>query len=171
VSRSRVDEIRSGNWSPWSRGQTGERLPRIRLTESVRNEIVEHMRQCLPNEGVGLLAAHGLLAGRVAHRYYPGRNIDASPKRYTMDPVDVAAALRDMEHRGLRLLAIVHSHPQTPPVPSKSDLAEAVVPGVLSLIIGLAPVVNLRAWQIVFDEVGMATRCEEVRIVECVSTL
>ncbi len=62
-------------------------------------------------------------------------------------------------------MAIVHSHPVTPPVPSASDLSEAAVPGVLSLIVGLSPAVDLRAWQLVFNEDGVAVHSKEVQIV------
>ena len=102
----------------------------------------------------------------IAHRFYPGRNMDASPTRYTMDPVDVLSALHDMERRRMRLLAIVHSHPDTPPVPSASDLAEAKVPDVLSLIVRLTPSVDLRAWHIVFADDGIAVDSQEVGIEE-----
>jgi proteasome lid subunit RPN8/RPN11 len=122
------------------------------------------MMQCLPYEGVGLLAARRASRRLIANRFYAGRNIDASAERYTMDPVDVHVALEDMEQRGLRLLAIVHSHPHTPPVPSVVDLAEAELPGVLSVIVGLTPVVDMRAWRIVFSQGRVAVRGEEVRI-------
>ena len=101
----------------------------------------------------------------VARRFYPGRNMDASSTRYTMDPGDVLAALHDMERRSLRLMAIAHSHPVTPPVPSASDLEEAAVPGALSLIVGLIPVVELRAWQFVFNDDRVAVSSREVLIV------
>jgi proteasome lid subunit RPN8/RPN11 len=136
------------------------------MPDNVRNDVVDHLRSCLPYEGVGLLATRAMERRLEAHCYYPGRNVDASPCRYTMDPADVQAALRDMARRKMRLLAIVHSHPDTPPVPSGSDLAEAEVPGVLSLIVRLSPQVELRAWQIVFSGSGSAVLSKEVQIVD-----
>ena len=140
------------------------------IPECVRNDIVEHMRRYLPCEGVGLLATSAVAPGMVAQHFYPGRNVDASPRRYTMDPVDVLGALHDMERRGMRLMAIVHSHPDTPPIPSASDLAEAEVPNALSLIVGLTPRVELRAWQFVFSDDGIAVSSKEVQIVETCNT-
>ena len=118
----------------------------------------------LPCEGVGLVAGRGDGAGVRAERYYPGRNADASPMRYTMAPVEVTEALQDMERHGTRLGAIVHSHPRTPPVPSRTDLMEARFPGVLSLIVGFQPAVALRAWHMEFDRAGVATHAREVRV-------
>src|SRR3954471_9283278 len=78
----------------------------LSVPDSVRRDVVGHMMQCLPYEGVGLLAARSASRRMIANRFYAGRNIDASAERYTMDPVDVHVALEDMEQRGLRLLAI-----------------------------------------------------------------
>ena len=100
----------------------------------------------------------------IAVRFYPGRNTDSSPRRYTMDPIDVMPALADMKRQTTGFGAIVHSHPNTPPVPSRTDLVEATLPDVLSLIVGMSPVVELRAWNLVFDSCGVAVGCEEVPI-------
>ena len=106
----------------------------------------------------------------VAVRFYPGRNIDSSPRRYTMHPADVMAALTDMKRHEAKLGAIVHSHPNTSPVPSRTDLAEANFPGVLSLIVGFSPQIELRAWSFGYDIHGEAVRCEEVRITSTILT-
>ena len=82
-----------------------------------------------------------------------------------MEAVDVLAGLVNMKREKTRLGAIVHSHPFTPPVPSETDLAEANYPGVLSLIVGFSPVVELRAWRLVYDGHGVAVRFESVPII------
>ena len=153
----------------WARLAPVERTLPLVVPDRVRDEVVDHMLCCFPLEGVGLLATTPSSRKRIALRFYPGRNIDASPQRYTMDPVDVFAALHDMERRRMRLLAIVHSHPETPPVPSVRDLVEAEVRGVLSVIVGLTPMINLRAWRFVFNSHGIATRGEEVQIEDIVT--
>ena len=163
---SRFEGPRNRVRSLFERLASINRAPLMFICERARSDVVQHMRRCLPCEGVGLLATSAMAPRMAAHRYYPGRNIDASPHRYTMDPVDILGALHDMERRGMRLMAIVHSHPATPPVPSASDLAEAKIPGVLSLIVGLTPVVELRAWRFVFSENGIAVRSKEVQIVQ-----
>jgi len=82
-----------------------------------------------------------------------------------MDAADVLAALASMKREKTRLGVIVHSHPITPPVPSRTDLVEANYPGVLSLIVGFSPRVELRAWRLVHDNHGLAVRFDRVPIV------
>jgi proteasome lid subunit RPN8/RPN11 len=141
------------------------RMSSLTLSTELRQSIVEYLRGCLPHEGVGVVATSGIGSSFTAVRFYPGRNMDRSPRRYTMDAADVLAALSNMKREKTRLGVIVHSHPTTPPVPSRTDLVEANYPGVLSLIVGFSPVVELRAWRLVYDDHGVAVRFEEVRLV------
>ena len=134
----------------------------IVLPTELHRNIVDHLWQSLPHEGVGLLATSATGDRLIADRFYPGRNMDRSAMRYTMDPADVLSALSDMERRGARLGAIVHSHPQTPPLPSVTDLTEANFPGVLSLIVGFSPEIHTRAWNLIFNSDGIAIRGEEI---------
>jgi len=140
------------------------RVSSLTLSVELRDTIVVFLRRCLPYEGVGLLATGEIGASLLAVRFYPGRNMDLSSQRYTMDPTDVMPALADMKQERTRLGAIVHSHPNTAPVPSQTDLVEAKFPGVLSLIVGLSLVVELRAWSLVFDDHGVAVSSEEVPV-------
>jgi proteasome lid subunit RPN8/RPN11 len=149
-----------------SRGLVKEDTPvrSLTLSAELSDSIVTFLRRCLPHEGVGLLAGSRIGSSLIGVRFYPGQNMDSSPRRYTMDPTDVLPALADMKRRESRLGAIVHSHPNTPPVPSRTDLVEAKLPGVLSLIVGLSPVIELRAWSLVFDGHGVAVCFEEVPV-------
>jgi proteasome lid subunit RPN8/RPN11 len=135
------------------------------LPTALRNTMVRYLRRCLPHEGVGLLATRSIGSSLTAIRFYPGRNMDRSPRRFTMDPADVLPALADMRRDKTRFGAIVHSHPNTVPVPSRTDLVEATVPGVLSLIVGFSPVVELLAWSLVYDAHGATVRFDEVPVV------
>jgi [CysO sulfur-carrier protein]-S-L-cysteine hydrolase len=134
------------------------------LSTELRDTIVQDLRWCLPHEGVGVLATCGLGSALTAVRFYPGRNTDRSPRRFTMEPADVLTALADMKREKTRFGAIVHSHPNTAPIPSRTDLVEAKLPGVLSLIVGFSPVVELRAWRLVCDGHGVAVRFDEVYV-------
>ncbi len=161
-SRSTIDR---GQFALGGLTRDDTRVNSLTLSTGLRDSTVEYLRGCLPYEGVGVVATSGNGSSLTAVRFYPGRNMDRSPRRYTMDAADVLAALVNMEREKTRLGVIVHSHPTTPPVPSRTDLVEANYPGVLSLIVGFAPVVELRAWRLVYDSHGVALRFEEVPLV------
>jgi proteasome lid subunit RPN8/RPN11 len=122
----------------------------LRIRSEIAEGIVAHLRGSLPAEGCGLLAVRPGEGGTVvATRFYPGTNLDASPTRYTMDPVEVVAAFHDLDANDWSLGAIVHSHPATPPTPSPTDLREAFYPEALMVIVSFAtspPV--MRAWRL-----------------------
>jgi len=132
---------------------------RLRLPAAIREQILVHLLDATPNEGVGLLAVRPpWIAGdgvRVAEatRFYPGTNIDASPSRFTMDPAEVIDALRDIREQGWQLGAIVHSHVRGPATPSTTDLREAHYPEALLLIASFADQpAHLRAWRVVRED-------------------
>ena len=123
----------------------------LRVPGWLWSEVLAHLEGDAPAEAVGLLAVAEAPEGQPATgtRYFPGTNLDASPTRYTMDPVEVIAALREMDDRGWRLGAIVHSHPATAATPSATDLGEAYYPDALMVIVSLATAPPVaRAWRI-----------------------
>jgi proteasome lid subunit RPN8/RPN11 len=107
----------------------------------------------LPNECCGLLAGT-LVEGRgiVAERY-PLVNAAASPRAFESQPENLFAAHKVMRQRGLDVLAIYHSHPTSPPIPSRTDLERNWTPDVVNFIISLQesePVV--RGWWLAESE-------------------
>src|SRR5262245_9214659 len=110
-------------------------------------------REELPNECCGLLAGPLPEAGigRVVHRY-PLVNAEASPTEFVSEPRGTFEAERDMRHQGTVVLAVYHSHPTSPPVPSRKDRERNYSPDVINVIIALAtdvPVV--RCWWLTAD--------------------
>jgi len=121
---------------PGSGVHTGIRVSSLTMPATMFDAIVRHLYEWLPNEGVGLIAVARDAEELRATAFLPGTNIDRSPTRYTMDPVEVVAGLRMIDANGWRLGAVVHSHVSTPPTPSVTDLREAYYPDALMLIIG-----------------------------------
>lgn len=137
------------------------RVDRFVLSTELRQQVLVHLLQCAPNEGVGMIGAHAPTVGESgrfarAEMFIPGRNIEQSPTHYTMDPQDVIRAFRLFRDQGLELGAIVHSHIASPATPSTADVNEWNYPEAIMMIASFAhqpPVLN--AWRIV-EDAGMA---------------
>ena len=91
-------------------------VPR-RLLEETRT----HLQKEAPKEGVGLWAGR-----REVERVIPLPNAHPEPLvGYLAEPLALLRALKEMEREGLALLAIYHSHPRGPALPSPTDIREA----------------------------------------------
>ncbi|GAA5338585.1 M67 family metallopeptidase [Thermus antranikianii] len=91
-------------------------VPR-RLLEETRT----HLQKEAPKEGVGLWAGR-----REVERVIPLPNAHPEPLvGYLAEPLALLRALKEMEKEGLALLAIYHSHPRGPALPSPTDIREA----------------------------------------------
>ena len=94
----------------------------------MQEAIWTHAVRELPNEGVGVLAAHQGAPGTL-RAFYPLSNVAAQPEqRYLADPLELLRALRAMRQGGLHLGAIYHSHPRGRARPSPTDLHLARYP-------------------------------------------
>lgn len=123
----------------------------MEIPEEVYEEMVRHAVAALPEEACGLLAAGP--DGR-ATRAYCLANVDRSPVSYTLDPGDHVAALYDAEARGWHLAGVFHSHPRGPAVPSDTDVARALEPDWLYVVVAWdgAGLPEMRGFRIVGGE-------------------
>ncbi len=126
---------------------------RLLLPRSIYEEMVAHAQAELPAECCGLLAGRLPETGEpqamvIVEFRYPLRNKLQSPTEYESDPKNMVDATRDMRERGKDMIAVYHSHPISPPMPSKKDLernfyGEALIHFILSLA---GPTPELRGW-------------------------
>lgn len=107
---------------------------KLAISKEVFASMLAAARAAAPLEACGLLAG---AADRVT-KFYPMTNLDASSEHFSMKPEEQFAAAKDMRQSGLRLLAIWHSHPATPPRMSAEDLRLAFTPEVAYVILSLA---------------------------------
>jgi proteasome lid subunit RPN8/RPN11 len=121
----------------------------LSLSAGMARRLLAHARRELPNESCALLGGDSAI-GRV-RTAYPARNVLASPYRYEVDPRDLVRIVHAIERRGDDLVAIFHSHPAGPAVPSATDVREARfrVPHLLASPFGDDGA--LRAWRIGSD--------------------
>ena len=84
------------------------------IPAAVRKALREHAEGESPNEACGLVVTKE----GVAERYVPGRNAAASPYRFELDLDPETWFLEDEGYE----LAVFHSHPASPPRPSRTDV-------------------------------------------------
>ena len=115
-------------------------------------EIAEHGLREFPNEACGLLAG----PDGAPVKFFPMRNLDASPVSYRLDPKEQLHAFDRIEEEGWELLGIVHTHTHSEASPSETDRKLAFYPDALYLIMSLSdrerPV--LRAFRIADGDVA-----------------
>jgi proteasome lid subunit RPN8/RPN11 len=106
----------------------------------VRAQLEEHARDEAPNEACGLV----VLRDGVAERYERGRYVLASPYRFQLG---VDPEVWFLEDDGFEL-AVFHSHPETEPKPSRTDLANIGLWSDRPYLIYSVKRDELRAWRI-----------------------
>ena len=103
----------------------------IKIDKKHHQAMLKQLRSRLPLEDCGLMAG----VNNHVERIYPVTNKLASPFAYEMEPLELLESIMDLEDDGLELLAIYHSHPNGPEIPSASDVAQAYYPESAYIII------------------------------------
>ena len=106
---------------------------KLEIPKRIYEEIVEQARTEAPVEACGILAGTG---GRV-EKLYKMANSENRHDHFMMAPEQQFAAAKDMRAGGLDMLAIYHSHPETPARPSAEDIRMALTPNVVYVILSL----------------------------------
>ncbi len=100
-------------------------MKKISISKEHVNEIVRHSLEVFPREACGLLAGDGDAVRKV----YCMRNAENSEVTYALDPGEQFSIMKQIEDKGLKLIAIYHSHTGSPAFPSATDVARAFFPG------------------------------------------
>jgi len=106
----------------------------VELHRDIRAAVVAHARFCYPNEACGLLAVDGAGALRMA---YCCTNVEQSPVSYTVDATEHLRAMVHAERNGWALGGVFHSHTHSPAHPSRTDVARALEPEWLYVLVSL----------------------------------
>ena len=122
-----------------------------RIPAAIREEVVDWLRSAAPNEGCGVLVAKAFAEdGGVPTRFVGMRNVAESPYRYLMDPMEQLELLEEIDENDEVVWAIAHSHVESPPYPSPTDIGLAAFPEAVYLLASFASEPpELRAWTIV----------------------
>jgi proteasome lid subunit RPN8/RPN11 len=106
----------------------------IRIPQAIHDDLIAHAQEGFPLEVCGILGG----TGESVSAMYRMTNTDASNEHFMMDPREQFAVVKELRAKGLAMLAIYHSHPETPARPSEEDIKLALTPGVSHIIISLA---------------------------------
>jgi proteasome lid subunit RPN8/RPN11 len=132
----------------------------LQLPSHILEEMIAHCLGKLPEEGCGLIAGD---AGKGSvERCFPTRNVAASAKVYTVDPLDHLRADRDAEAAGMEIIGVFHSHTHTDPYPSPTDVEQAPDPRWHYVLVSLRhEVPSVRSYRIcegnIFEEPVVVT--------------
>jgi len=130
----------------------------MRLSLQARRDVEHHGRETYPAECCGFLIGRRHAEG-AAHRVHRLENVHPSDRRhrYAIDPLAWLRVERELSPAEA-VVAVYHSHPDRPPVPSEAD-REAADPGLSYVIVSLrrGEVEAMRAWRLcsrrrMFDE-------------------
>ena len=102
---------------------------------SVRRTLVEHARRDRPLECCGFLIGDS----RTVAYAVPMENVERSRVRYRIDDrahIALRRALRAFRP-AVSIVGVYHSHPEGPAEPSPTDIAEALYPEWIHVIVGL----------------------------------
>ena len=108
----------------------------VRMHRATLTAVLEHARRARPREACGLLVG---TRGRVAFAI-PVRNVARGSTRYRVDPAEHIALRRILRELtpAVGIIGVYHSHPRGRARPSATDVAEALYPEWVHLIVGLA---------------------------------
>jgi len=106
---------------------------KLEIPTKIFQQMVAQAKALAPIEDCGILAGSN---GKV-EKFYKMTNTDNSSTHFMMDPREQFAAVKDIRSAGLEMLAIYHSHPETPARLSAVDIKLALTPNVVYVIVSL----------------------------------
>ena len=121
----------------------------IRLRREHLEAMIAHAREDAPIECCGILGGRDGAVAQVRR----ARNVEASPYRFVIDPLETAKIERDFDANGDEIVGFYHSHTGSPPIPSPTDIRSMgplFGPPYVHFVIGVADPENpdVRVWYI-----------------------
>jgi proteasome lid subunit RPN8/RPN11 len=139
-----------------ARAALGDDSVSVRVHPEAAEAMIQHGRFDYPNEACGLIAVDETGGVRMV---YCLTNVDRSALRFTVDPGEHFHAWKHAERNGWRIGGSFHSHTESRAAPSPADVAGALDPSWIYLIVG--PIATgapeVRAYRIVHGDVAEIT--------------
>ena len=122
---------------------------RLIVPTAVVKAVFDHADAERPNECCGFLAGHIREQVGYVVESIPLISDLKSPTTYRTEAKSLLAADRLLRERQFDLIAVYHSHPTIPPIPSRRDRDEWTYGNTACAIVGMADgKPELRAWQL-----------------------
>jgi proteasome lid subunit RPN8/RPN11 len=106
----------------------------LTIPQTIIDALFDHARRDFPLEACGILGG----SDGVVSEHYLMANTDQSNEHFMMEPKEQFSVIKDLRSKGKMMVAIYHSHPETPARPSEEDVKLALTPDVSYLIVSLA---------------------------------
>ncbi len=106
---------------------------KLDIPNHIFEQMAEQARVEAPIEACGILAG----TNSKVQKFYKMKNAEGRGDHFMMDPKEQFAVIKDIRSSSLELLAVYHSHPETPARPSNEDIRLALTPNVVYLILSL----------------------------------
>lgn len=106
----------------------------LRIQREILKSIFAHAKRDMPVEACGYLAGNN---GTVT-LHYEMENIDASSEHFSFNVQEQFSVVKDARSKGLKIMAVYHSHPAAPARPSEEDIKLAHDPDVSYVILSFA---------------------------------
>jgi proteasome lid subunit RPN8/RPN11 len=106
---------------------------KLEIPTKIFQQMTAQAKELAPIEACGILAG----SNERVEKLYKMTNVDNSRTHFMMEPKEQFATVKDIRSAGLEMLAIYHSHPETPARPSTEDIRLALTPNVIYVIISL----------------------------------
>ncbi len=105
----------------------------IKITKQVIRDMTNHAKALKPIECCGYLAGQN---GEITTQFEM-TNVDNSFEHFSFDPKEQFQVVKDARNQGLELMAVYHSHPETPARLSEEDLRLLNDPNMIYIIVSL----------------------------------
>ncbi len=106
---------------------------KLEIPTNIFERMVAQAKALAPIEACGILAGKD----NKAEKLFEMTNADNRSDQFMMEPKEQFTVVKNIRSAGLEMLAIYHSHPETPARPSPEDIRLAFTPDVIYLIVSL----------------------------------
>ena len=106
---------------------------KLKIPGNIFEQMIQQAKAESPIEACGILAGKN----KTVEKLYKMTNTDQSSDHFMMTPEEQFKVVKDIRAAKLEMLAIYHSHPETPARPSAEDIRLALTSDVIYVIVSL----------------------------------